>query len=790
MAGSEAPQHEQLLPAEDFTNLQRVKVYRLNDSGHWDDKGTGHVSCEYMEQSDSVGLVVVSEEDQQPLLVHRISREDIYQRQGGDTIITWTDPDINTDIALSFQEAVGCNYIWEQIKGAVDEYEFGSAPGDSFYQDSAERTGPSELPPAELGTMSELVKIVVDCSPFAREKIASLVLQNGYLRKLLDLFKTCEDLDDQDGLHMMYRLVRGLVLLNDAALFDELLRDDNVMDVVGALEYDPDLPVERTQHRVFLRDSVVFKEVVPIQDADVRAKIHQTYRIGYLKDVILPRVLDDATFGTLTSIMLFNNVEVVLALQNDPTFLKELFARLDNTPRTNPDWDDLVGFLQELCSLAKHLQIQQRGSLFAALVQHGLFYVLTDVLKTDSESSQLKGADVLMSTLHNDPSALRAFLVKQDQHALFERIVTLFVEGEEGLQAQLFELLKLMLDPETMDQPVEKSGFLELFYDTYVDRLVTSVNAGVRDEPGPGGGEGGETNSVVPAWALVKTIELLCFCVQHHSFRIKYYVLRNNVVEKVLKLTQRREKYLVVAAVRFLRACVGLKDEFYNRYIIKNALFAPVVKVFTANGTRYNMLNSAVLELVDFIRRENIKNLIVHLVELYDPVFAEVTYVDTFRLLKLRYQQGQQPPGTGDAIGEGDQQTQGAGAGEGEEDYFKEDDDDDEPGASNGGNGGGGDDVGFTAPREPGGEAAAGTSGAGKRALDEGSEGDGAGKKSRTDEPPAEGLTAAQRNAARGLEKVTPPSEDAGKPAEDPPESERNPKPTSKPTSSWVSVDE
>ena len=52
------------------------------------------------QQSDSVGLVVVSEEDQQPLLVHRISREDIYQRQGGDTIITWTDPDIHTDLSL------------------------------------------------------------------------------------------------------------------------------------------------------------------------------------------------------------------------------------------------------------------------------------------------------------------------------------------------------------------------------------------------------------------------------------------------------------------------------------------------------------------------------------------------------------------------------------------------------------------------------------------------------------------------------------------------------------------
>jgi hypothetical protein len=29
--------------------MQRVKVYRLNDEGKWDDKGTGHVSVEYLE---------------------------------------------------------------------------------------------------------------------------------------------------------------------------------------------------------------------------------------------------------------------------------------------------------------------------------------------------------------------------------------------------------------------------------------------------------------------------------------------------------------------------------------------------------------------------------------------------------------------------------------------------------------------------------------------------------------------------------------------------------------------
>lgn len=35
----------------------------------------------------------------------------------------------------------------------------------------------------------------------------------------------------------------------------------------------------------------------------------------------------------------------------------------------------------------------------------------------------------------------------------------------------------------------------------------------------------------LPAVGLV--VDLLCFCLVSHSYRIKYYVLRNNVVEKV-----------------------------------------------------------------------------------------------------------------------------------------------------------------------------------------------------------------------------------------------------------------
>jgi hypothetical protein len=62
-----------------------------------------------------------------------------------------------------------------------------------------------------------------------------------------------------------------------------------------------------------------------------------------------------------------------------------------------------------------------------------------------------------------------------------------------------------------------------------------------------------------PAATLVLVLELLCFCVGRHAYRIKYYILRNHVVEATTKPLLRREPWVGVAVVRFLRTCVGLK---------------------------------------------------------------------------------------------------------------------------------------------------------------------------------------------------------------------------------------
>ena len=203
---------------------------------------------------------------------------------------------------------------------------------------------------------------------------------------------------------------------------------------MGALEYDPAL-VGRQRHREFLRERVVFKEVVPITDAGLRAKIHQTYRLSYLKDVVLPRVLDDTTFATLSSLILFNNVEVLMALQADARFLPELFAALRRAGPADAAFADRLAFLQELTGLAKHLQVGARVQLLAKLAGLGLFEAAGAALAGGDEALRLRALDVLLAAVAHDPGPLREHLLRPEGRPLFGLLLQpLLAGGAVGLQ--------------------------------------------------------------------------------------------------------------------------------------------------------------------------------------------------------------------------------------------------------------------------------------------------------------------------------------------------------------------
>lgn len=60
-----------------------------------------------------------------------------------------------------------------------------------------------------------------------------------------------------------------------------------------------------------------FKEVIMITNVELVNKIHQTHRVQYIQDVVLPTpsVFEDNMLSALSSFIFFNKVEIVTLIQ-------------------------------------------------------------------------------------------------------------------------------------------------------------------------------------------------------------------------------------------------------------------------------------------------------------------------------------------------------------------------------------------------------------------------------------------------------------------------------------------
>uniref|UniRef100_A0A671QGS5 Serine/threonine-protein phosphatase 4 regulatory subunit 3 n=1 Tax=Sinocyclocheilus anshuiensis TaxID=1608454 RepID=A0A671QGS5_9TELE len=629
---------------------RRVKVYTLNEERQWEDRGTGHVCC-----SEPDSLTVTGEADGSLLLESKINPDTAYQKQQ-DTLIVWSEAE-NYDLALSFQEKAGCDEIWEkicQVQGKDPSVEITQDPGDESeeerLEDMLESGHPLELPPCEPGCLEELEELVMSVlpSPVRREKLALALLSSGYIRKLLQLFRASEEEGDRRGLQQLHQIVRGLLLLNKATLLEVMFSDDCIMDVVGCLEYEPAL-LQPKSHRQFLTETARFREVIPIRDSELRQKIHQTYRVQYIQDIILPThsVLEDNFLSTLSSFIFFNKVEIVSMLQEDEKFLTEVFAQLTDEATEDSKRRELVNFFKEFCAFSQTLQPQNRDAFFKTLANLGILPALEIVMGMEDEQVKSAAMDIFSYLVEFSPSVVREFIMQEPQQAdddvlLINVVIKQMIcdsDPELGGAVQLMGLLRTLMDPENMLAPAskaEKSEFLSFFY-KYCMHVLTAPLLANTGEEDPDLMEGAaKPNPVCPdnfqtAQLLALILELLTFCVEHHTYHIKSYIMTRDLLRRVLTLMNSRHSFLALCALRFMRRIIGLKDEYYNRYIVKGNLFEPVINALLDNGTRYNLVVS-----------EDIRSLIAHIVDNFSTALESIEYVQTFKGLKGRYEQEKQ----------------------------------------------------------------------------------------------------------------------------------------------------
>ncbi|KAH3672821.1 hypothetical protein WICMUC_004043 [Wickerhamomyces mucosus] len=390
--------------------LKRVKVYLLSDT--WIDNGTGYCFGEIMDDQTAYLIVKNELDEKDELLRAKIEGNIQFQRQQ-DTLIVWTDLQ-GQNIALSFQEKDGCSSLCDFLikvhrGNLAPEISLVSVITNEIDGDITELiTGPINYPPI-IPEADDLYDIL-NCfnensnSAYYKQSISNFISMNNYLPKLIKLFQESEDNRNIKSLHLLCNIIKSLILYNEGVIIELILDDNHLMGVVGILEYDPDYPQYKSNHRSFLKDDSKFKEVLPLKNDHVKHLIKRTYILQFLKDVVLARLLDDPTFSFISTLIHFNEVEIIEFLEKNQ-FIDDLFA-LYKTEDTNEELlrqrRDCIKLLHQFVLIAKSLQPHQKTSFYKSLIKRGLLKTINFILGDDSGNVRVLGTEIIVAIIEHD----------------------------------------------------------------------------------------------------------------------------------------------------------------------------------------------------------------------------------------------------------------------------------------------------------------------------------------------------------------------------------------------------
>lgn len=337
----------------------------------------------------------------------------------------------------------------------------------------------------------------------------------------------------------------------------------------------------------------------------------------------------------------------------------------------SPRSEDALRFLRELFSLSRNLTAEKRVQLISSMMKHlrtQFFEVVLKVLASEESTctARICIAESLSCVVMACPSSLRQTIVEgavpttppyvtavgrlsQSQqstlqyeqhnktcllHVIIQRIVE---ENETPVIEQLGDTLKIILDQYRFDRR-EKDKFLSLFYDYYVHWMVVPfVEPHFIDKPTDPIKHPQDSSAIAVSRRFI--LEIFSSCVLGHTYRMKYFVIRNNVLGRVLRVFDSPHQYLHLAAIRLVRTILSQKDDFYFRHIVKFDLLCPIMNALKASARKDNIITSAITELIEYIRTEGLRTLIEYIVDKYATHFQSSDFAETFNRLRLKHDQ-------------------------------------------------------------------------------------------------------------------------------------------------------
>ena len=518
-----------------------------------------------------------------------------------------------------------------------------------------------------------------------RDTLVRHALKHEWIDKLCHLFAMAEDLDMTSQLQHIHSVMKHIVMTNDQAVFETILRDDLVLHVCGIFEYDPDYPIQPYTYRNFLASQPQRFQLARILNLqkftttsnmgtlDLEKRIHQTFRAQYLKDVVLARIIEEAHFSVLTSIILYNQVEILNAISSNAALLRDLCDLLREASHSDqPDSKQrrllALRFVQDFCTTAKNATLVKRHAFFRALASNAVLQEFPPLLAHGTPDERRVVADVVLGLVEHDVGLVRQFVMAQRKHksralteVVLKRLVSLdsatgtrdeapHIEQEEdddGIKYQMVEIIKMLMDPTLssststsssalstsgpVDTRVENAEFFQCFFSDHLQLLLAPFAQlqhrlpppPVKPIPHDRAGDMADSTTATTSMereeeddvqnvlilsqseqtTYTLILDLLTFLIRTHTNRLKFHLLQPSTLHRITLLLHSPNNCIKCAVVRLFRTIVEQRDEFYNRFLVRSDLMKGIMRVWRRNGGKYNLLDSVVLEMLEFISK-------------------------------------------------------------------------------------------------------------------------------------------------------------------------------------------
>lgn len=656
-----------------------AKLYRLGEQDEeWQELGFYRVQLAFVERFTEQCVVLVDNALLVPKYEIPITQVE-YKRDHDTTIITWQDV-VGTlspahsqplDMALSFEGLAGCNKIWEAIclasgkvssdfkpggggNGGGEEDTLSLASPDRHHQQHQQQQQYAHHPAVSRDNLDQFVaRLRNTCTHhlFRTRLVSDLTNPDhayGNFTGLLDMF---QEIDREPAsarrtheLSQVYELFKQLALLDNELLFGLMLREENFALVAGCLESDPALPF-RAEHRQFLAQAN-FRHVCPIASREVVAKIHYKFRLGFLRDVLLPRALDDSSSKLLNGMDNRVSCEIAVGLHQDASFLPELFRLMLHpaTPEERSRKHQAVQLFSEFNSLVQKLGPVQRSDVYKTMFVDGQLFDLVLGTLFDPSSSAKEKLDfeqVLHFAIKQDSAVFQERMIANEllddaSKSLMGILVGLVMRDRDlGVQAMACNLLEILLNPETHSSASSSSSALVHHQQQHHQLSELPLLHHAAAAAGNGHGNGQDHLDDIPFFrhfyakhfmpllnvllapklAASETLHLVtslvCFCVQTHGYVIRQVLAENQdrFARAIASLATARDKILVLDSIRFVRVLVGMKESFYDNFVMEHRVLELMLQRFVEFGGlgADNLVQSAVIDLFEAIYSQSLR---------------------------------------------------------------------------------------------------------------------------------------------------------------------------------------